>query len=177
MQATVVNAARRSFSYSTGASPSAWRPPADRLWEVLGRALDGLGSTGVASLREADRPGPHVVVLLVRDDGFSLPRDPRHPWGLLCDREGEDPQELFRADELRSRYGLTRREVEVVRLLADRLPTREIARRLGISLNTARRHSESILRKLAVRSRHDIRDSLLAGKTGLPPRSDEGRSR
>jgi DNA-binding CsgD family transcriptional regulator len=64
-------------------------------------------------------------------------------------------------EDLRRRFGLTPRESEVARLLADRLSNEEIARRLGISLNTARSHCESVLRKLAIHTRNGVRTALL----------------
>lgn len=59
------------------------------------------------------------------------------------------------------RYGLTKREVEVVRLLISRQSNREIAHHLGVSLHTARHHTENIMRKLGVASRSDITKVLL----------------
>lgn len=47
---------------------------------------------------------------------------------------------------------LTRREIEVLELLAEGLSTREVARRLGVSLFTVRRHIESILAKTGLHS-------------------------
>jgi DNA-binding NarL/FixJ family response regulator len=48
---------------------------------------------------------------------------------------------------------LTPREREVLGILAEGLPDKEIARRLGISAETARNHVASILSKLGVESR------------------------
>ena len=62
--------------------------------------------------------------------------------------------------ELRRRFALTPRESEVARLMADRLSNIEIARRLDISIHTARRHSERVLAKLAVHSRNEVRAAL-----------------
>lgn len=61
---------------------------------------------------------------------------------------------------LRDRFGLTPREVRVSTLLAARLHSREIAKVLGISVHTARRHAEAVLRKLGVSSRNELRDRL-----------------
>jgi DNA-binding NarL/FixJ family response regulator len=49
--------------------------------------------------------------------------------------------------------GLTRREAEVVRLLAQGLPNRSIARRLSVSEHTVKRHVANILGKLDLPSR------------------------
>ena len=45
---------------------------------------------------------------------------------------------------------LTQREREVLALILDGVPTKNIARRLGIAFNTARNHRTSIYRKLGV---------------------------
>jgi DNA-binding CsgD family transcriptional regulator len=51
--------------------------------------------------------------------------------------------------------GLSERENEVLRLVADGLTDREIARALGISPRTVGRHVGSILAKLGVRNRSE----------------------
>jgi DNA-binding NarL/FixJ family response regulator len=57
------------------------------------------------------------------------------------------------AREMQERYSLTTRETQVACLLADGSSNRKIARTLGISEHTARRHTERILHKLGVASR------------------------
>ncbi len=61
--------------------------------------------------------------------------------------------------------GLTRREVEVLKLVADGLSNREIARRLFISDNTAGVHVSHILSKLNVSSR--VTAAGVAHRAGL----------
>ena len=61
---------------------------------------------------------------------------------------------------LRAVYGLTARETRVAALLDGGVRTREIAQSLGISVHTARRHVESVLRKLGVHSRGEVRQRL-----------------
>ena len=51
------------------------------------------------------------------------------------------------------RFFLTRREIEVTQLVRKGLSSRQIGAVLGISVNTARRHIESVLAKLVVHSR------------------------
>lgn len=58
------------------------------------------------------------------------------------------------------RAGLTPRELEVVQLLARGMTDRAIAETLHVSWHTARRHTERVLRKLGVGSRHDVADAL-----------------
>lgn len=57
---------------------------------------------------------------------------------------------------LRAVHELTAREARVAALLAGGVRTREIADALGISVHTARRHAESVLRKLGVHSRSEV---------------------
>jgi DNA-binding NarL/FixJ family response regulator len=57
------------------------------------------------------------------------------------------------AERLQSEYGLTTREVEVARLLAQGLANADVAQRLGISPHTARHHTQRVLVKLGVHSR------------------------
>ncbi len=72
-----------------------------------------------------------IVLVSVR----SLPRPPLSP------------------EALRERYGLTRREAGVARLLVQGLRTGEIAQRLWISPHTARHHIEKIKTKVGGRTR------------------------
>jgi LuxR family transcriptional regulator, maltose regulon positive regulatory protein len=62
---------------------------------------------------------------------------------------------------------LTRRETEVLALLAERWSNHEIAEQLGIATNTARKHTSTIYDKLGVRSR---REAVAAARAfGLLP--------
>jgi DNA-binding CsgD family transcriptional regulator len=66
--------------------------------------------------------------------------------------------------QLRNRFGLTNREAEIALLLAEGLTDAAIAERLAISPHTARRHSESIMKKLKLSSRGAIALALLRDK-------------
>ena len=66
-------------------------------------------------------------------------------------------------DALASAHGLTAREAEVAVLLARRLRNDEVARTLGVSAHTARRHTERVFQKLGVRSRGDVAAVVHAG--------------
>jgi DNA-binding NarL/FixJ family response regulator len=55
--------------------------------------------------------------------------------------------------QLQTRYGLTRREVQVAGLLAQGRSNSGIAQDLRISAHTARHHTQRILSKLEVHSR------------------------
>lgn len=64
--------------------------------------------------------------------------------------------------ELRGRFGLTSREVDVARLLAQGQTNAEIAGTLGISPFTARNHTEHVLAKLGVSNRAKVAAALTA---------------
>jgi DNA-binding CsgD family transcriptional regulator len=55
-----------------------------------------------------------------------------------------------------ARFGLTRREAQIARLLARRATNREIAERLDLSPHTVRHHIENLFAKLGVHSRRAI---------------------
>ena len=65
--------------------------------------------------------------------------------------------------EARASAALTDREWEVLRLLADGGSTADIARRLGISAVTVRRHTSSVLGKLGLRDRASAAALLRGG--------------
>lgn len=61
---------------------------------------------------------------------------------------------------LRERFGLTRQEIRVARLLARGRTNAEIATELGVSAFTARRHTEHVLHKLGVGTRAQVGPAL-----------------
>jgi DNA-binding CsgD family transcriptional regulator len=63
-------------------------------------------------------------------------------------------------DELREQFRLTRREIEVARLLARGLANVELAEILGVSQHTAERHTEHVLLKVGVGSRAAVGAAL-----------------
>jgi DNA-binding response OmpR family regulator len=56
-------------------------------------------------------------------------------------------------DDMRAKYGLTPRQLDVAKLLAEGRTNQEIAEALGTSFYTARNHAEQVLRRLGVASR------------------------
>ncbi len=76
-------------------------------------------------------------------------------------RDGERP-----ADPALERFGLTRRELEVLTLVADGRTNREIGESLFIAEKTASVHVSRILGKLGVRSR--VEAATAAHKLGVP---------
>lgn len=63
---------------------------------------------------------------------------------------------------MREHYRLTRQEMRVAILLAQRRSNAEIAETLRISPHTARRHTENVMLKLNVTSRFSVEDALRA---------------
>ena len=72
---------------------------------------------------------------------------------------------------LHDRFGLTTREIQVARLIAEGLSNNEIADRLGVRFFTARNHVERTLAKLDVTSRHRV-GPLLRNESATDSRSD-----
>ena len=72
--------------------------------------------------------------------------------------------------------GLSERESIVALCLVDGMTNKEIAQRLSISPHTARRHTESILRKLGVSSRASVRRALDRSNAGATEREERGTS-
>ena len=93
-----------------------------------------------------ERAGYLIRSLLTRRSARALPRT------VVIVVQRVVPRFLVSA-ELRHRFGLTPRETEVSQLLARGSSTAELASELGISIHTARRHAEHVLRKLGVHSR------------------------
>jgi len=71
-------------------------------------------------------------------------------------------------------YGLTRREQQILPLLAHRLTDREIAEQLNISHRTAMNHTANILGKLGLASRRDVAD--IVARHALPPPTEPLRA-
>ena len=63
---------------------------------------------------------------------------------------------------VRQRFGLTPRESDVASRLAAGASSREVAESLGMSVHTARRHTERVLQKCNVRRRSAIAAALYA---------------
>jgi DNA-binding CsgD family transcriptional regulator len=73
---------------------------------------------------------------------------------------------------LQRRFGLTPREAEVAGFLARRLTNKELAAVLGITPNTAWRHTERVMAKLGVTCRKAVAQVVAecaAGRTHPEP--------
>jgi len=138
---------------------------------LAGRAGDQHQATELAVAADSElRPYP-VWADLVRlcaaepamADGWGQPRQwleiaadtfLRHgiePLALRCRRLLEQPQ-----PSRWSRLGITDRQADVLRLVAEGISNKEIAARLHLSPRTVEKHIESLLRKTAARSRTQL---------------------
>lgn len=77
---------------------------------------------------------------------------------VIVDRAEAEP---LCAAELHRRFQLTKQEIVVSQLLARGHSNSEVARELGISIHTARRHAERVLMKLGVHSRARVAAKLV----------------
>jgi DNA-binding NarL/FixJ family response regulator len=125
-------------------TPAVAVDPADRLFDLLS-TFSTLRSDGQV-LVDQIRGSVHKMRQLrsqLRGQHDALP----HP-----DGNGAHGTDHDRA-HLQTRYGLTRREVQVAVLLAQGRSNSRIAQDLRISAHTARHHTQRILSKLEVHSR------------------------
>jgi DNA-binding NarL/FixJ family response regulator len=83
----------------------------------------------------------------------------------LAAAEAPAPEDEAAAPDEFERLGLTAREAEVLRLVADGLSNRQIAEKLFISRKTASVHVSNILAKLGVSTR--VEAAALAHRRGL----------
>ena len=119
---------------------------------MLLRALDA----GCAGVVQRDRAFDDLAAAIVAANAGEPVMSPSRLMALLGQRtSGSDP-------------GLTPREVEVLRLMAEGLSNKAIAARLVVSLNTARNHSQRILTKLSAHSK--LEAIAEANRRGLLPR-------
>jgi DNA-binding CsgD family transcriptional regulator len=65
-------------------------------------------------------------------------------------------EEIKISGEIITTYALTRREVEIINLIAQRLSNKEIAARLNISEGTVKNHNYNIFQKTQVKSRVEL---------------------
>lgn len=135
---------------------------------VLDLNLPGLSGVEVTRQITSELPGTAVVILTVHDDTLHLDQAMQAGATSYCLKDVE-PDVLVRtvvaaargesyvAPELRRRaqaaQALSRRELEVLRMVAEGLSNREIGERLHISEKTARNHISNIFLKIGVTDR------------------------
>ena len=86
-----------------------------------------------------------------------------HGVWLMCSDDHDSGASL---DEVAEQAGLTRKEREVLALLAKRYTNREIAAELHLSPNTVKTHVRSVLKQLGLKNRQEI------SKAGSPFRQE-----
>jgi DNA-binding CsgD family transcriptional regulator len=149
------------FGMSGSAGPGAQvRTEAQRMaWSLAASAQRSIASTSSSGSKISNTP----TLREVRADGrvYRLRGTLATGWmpgdeaGVLVTAAFDLVNPLTDA-ELRSRYGLSAREVEVARLVATGLSNQEVAERLNVSYFTARNHVERVLSKLGVGSRSRV---------------------
>lgn len=86
--------------------------------------------------------------------------------GINKDGEQKDAQNSQdKAKAAKNKYGLTKKELEVLSLIVDGLSNQEIAQKLVVSLSTTKAHVHSILQKLYLSDR--TKAAITALKEGL----------
>jgi DNA-binding NarL/FixJ family response regulator len=140
------------------------------------RLPDGLGTDAARQIRE-DRPATKVVILTgfpedsvlitaieVGCSGY-MTKDGAVEEAISAVRAGAAGEALIppailarllpklRRESSRTSYSLSARELDVLRLIAQGLPNQAIADDLVLSVNTVRKHVQSILNKLDAHSK------------------------
>jgi DNA-binding CsgD family transcriptional regulator len=139
-----------------GADAERLRAEAQRVAWAVGAQARRAGAVATAE-RDVRVDGATVRLRGSVAPAWLLGREP----GVLVTLEATAARPLTDA-ELRERFALTRRELEVARLLADGLSNQALAERMGVSFFTARNHVERLLAKLGLRSRAAV-GALLRG--------------
>jgi DNA-binding CsgD family transcriptional regulator len=117
-------------------------PELTKLLEAAFRLLDSGASVPLDTIRIGGR-----------DFRVIAERHEQQGWILVLMPEPDPVPCVY---TLMERYGLTERQVEVARLLAERYTDREMADALGVTLATAQRHAQNVMKKLRVSSRKDV---------------------
>ena len=120
-----------------------------------------LEAHGDTPKRDVDDPRLHATQITVRTSSTEYRlRGAAVARGVVIMLSTRSAARHLSPSELSERYRLTPTEIRVAWLIDGGLNSREIAAALSISLNTARRHAESVLRKLGVHSRPAVRSRL-----------------
>lgn len=138
------------------------RRPKGEALRVSARRLAGAMLRG----RQAGLPVPTAERVVLGGEsvlltGTYLPQESRTAPAVLIRAEGGGVQ-LPSEEEVRGRFGLTPQEARVALLRARGEGTAAVAEQLGISVHTARRHTERVMEKLGVRRVAEIGPCLLA---------------
>jgi len=107
------------------------------------------GSSGYVPKRAAPDDLVRAIHVVAEGNVFLEP-------GIARDLVSDYLERVEQGGELDSLDGLTDREREVLRHIADGLTNREVAHLLGISVKTVDRHCENIMSKLNLHSRTEL---------------------
>ena len=143
-------------------------PESDRVMRALSSAAQTLAAVVRRKGTKADPPLDHRGVSRscstthgrYRVTATYLPEGVAAPQGVIASVLTRETDRQTSAADLRSLHGLTARECEVAKLLAKGMRNDAIAAALGISANTALRHTERVLRKLGIHSRAAVAAAL-----------------
>lgn len=142
-------------------------PEGARIEAEIERMARGLAEVCAGRRLASDPRAPIVRELRTARGGYRVR-------GTLVDQEGLTGVRILVTLErtfpeppapelLRARFGLTPAELRVALLIAQGKGNGEVARTLCLSPHTARHHTESIMRKLAVQSRAEAASTILRG--------------
>ena len=109
---------------------------------------------GVAGFILKDATVEEIIGTIRRVVG-GAPALPRALGSLMFSQLADQPRARARRD-LGARPQLTRRERDVLRLIADGLSNKEIADRLNVATHTVKSHVHSVLEKLGLRTRLEV---------------------
>ena len=114
----------------------------------------GFIRAGVAGFILKDATG-HEIAATIRRVVGGAPALPRVVGGLLFSHVASQSRGLLRR-ETAAHARLTRREREVIELIADGLSNKEIADRLHIATHTVKSHVHAVLEKLGLHTRLEV---------------------
>jgi DNA-binding CsgD family transcriptional regulator len=112
------------------------------------------GSVSGGKFTVSSRQGEYSVRASVLPPTFGIPDK------TVLVTVSEIAAQLPLAGEIERRFGLTRRQADVARMLAARLSDAEIASRLGVSWHTVRSHVNGVLSAIGAHSRQEVIDRI-----------------
>ncbi|RJP14866.1 MAG: DNA-binding response regulator [Candidatus Abyssobacteria bacterium SURF_5] len=122
-------------------------------------AAHGSPSRAPAAQQTAIYRGRHSALFAIRAFlvGAATDQEPGHIMALV---ENIIEKHSVDMEKARTRFRLTKRELEVLHLISDGLSNSQIAKKLFISEQTAKDHARNIMRKVGVNSRAALISAL-----------------
>ncbi len=131
---------------------------------AIGQALDAVRAGAKGAIRRDAKPGAIAAAIQALHNGLSV-LDPAALANLSTSKSVVQVSPADAPSRVAANDTLTKRENEVLVLLADGLSNKEIAVRLTISEHTAKFHVNSILQKMNAQKR--VEAVVRAAKLGL----------